>query len=38
VVDGDIIGGFVIDIGDNRIDSSIKTMIHTLRKELTKEI
>jgi F-type H+-transporting ATPase subunit delta len=37
VVDEDIIGGFVLDIGDRRIDSSIKTMINNLKKELTKE-
>ena len=35
-IDKDLIGGMVIRIGDRVVDSSIKTKIYELTKELTK--
>lgn len=34
-VDKDLIGGFIIKVGDRQIDESIQTKLNTLRRELT---
>ena len=35
VVDENIVGGFVLNIGDKRIDQSIKTQLQNIKRELT---
>lgn len=35
VVDEDIVGGFVLNIGDQRIDQSIRTQLQNIKRELT---
>ena len=32
-VDSDLLGGFVLQVGDSRIDASLRTQLETLRKE-----
>jgi F-type H+-transporting ATPase subunit delta len=36
VVDEDLVGGFVLNVGDYRLDQSIKTQLLNIKKELTK--
>jgi len=36
-VDKDIIGGYVLQIGDNQADNSMSSKLRTLKRELTKE-
>ena len=35
-VDEDLVGGFVLKVGDYRLDQSIKTQLQNIKKELTK--
>jgi F-type H+-transporting ATPase subunit delta len=37
VVDEDLVGGFVLKVGDYRLDQSIKTQLQNIKKELTKK-
>lgn len=36
IVDEDLVGGFVLKVGDYRLDQSIKTQLQNIKKELTK--
>lgn len=36
IVDEDLVGGFVLTVGDYRLDQSIKTQLQNIKKELTK--
>lgn len=36
VIDEDLVGGFVLNVGDYRLDQSIKTQLQNIKKELTK--
>ena len=36
VVDEDLVGGFVLKVGDYRLDQSIRTQLQNIKKELTK--
>jgi F-type H+-transporting ATPase subunit delta len=36
IVDEDLVGGFVLNVGDYRLDQSIKTQLQNIKKELTK--
>ena len=36
IVDEDLVGGFVLRVGDYRLDQSIKTQLQNIKKELTK--
>ena len=36
VVDDELVGGFVLKVGDYRLDQSIKTQLQNIKKELTK--
>lgn len=35
IVDEEIVGGFVLNVGDRRLDQSIKTKLHNIKRELT---
>lgn len=35
IVDEDIVGGFVLNVGDRRLDNSIKSQLNQLKRELT---
>jgi F-type H+-transporting ATPase subunit delta len=35
MVDANLIGGFVVRIGDNQIDASVATQLRKLKQELT---
>ncbi|MEN8247808.1 MAG: ATP synthase F1 subunit delta [Bacteroidota bacterium] len=35
IIDDDIVGGFILNIGDKRIDQSIKTQLQNIKRELT---
>ena len=35
IVDEDIVGGFVLNVGDKRLDQSIKTKLKNIKRELT---
>lgn len=36
IVDEDIVGGFVLNIGDKRLDQSIRSQLNSIKRELTK--
>ena len=35
IIDDDIVGGFVLNVGDLRLDQSIKTQLNNIKRELT---
>ena len=35
IIDDDIVGGFVLNVGDLRLDKSIKTQLNNIKRELT---
>lgn len=35
IVDEDLVGGFILNIGDKRIDQSLKTQLQNIKRELT---
>jgi F-type H+-transporting ATPase subunit delta len=35
IIDDAIVGGFVLNVGDNRLDQSIKTQLNNIKRELT---
>lgn len=35
IIDESIVGGFILNVGDRRLDQSIKTQLHNIKRELT---
>ena len=35
IIDESIVGGFILNVGDRRLDESIKTKLHNIKRELT---
>jgi len=35
IIDESIVGGFILNVGDRRLDQSIKTKLHNIKRELT---
>jgi F-type H+-transporting ATPase subunit delta len=35
IIDESIVGGFILNVGDKRLDQSIKTQLHNIKRELT---
>ena len=35
IIDDNIVGGFVLNVGDNRLDQSIKSQLNNIKRELT---